>query len=130
MEPFGATAIAGRTGGSLGSGDAAEPGMSFTRMSVPHVAPPSKERSKRTLFEAYDHQVARTVPFGETFTIPPRLPPPSATSTFGVQVDPPSSERENARSWRVGASVFHTQYRFPAASWAALSLSAKFGLSS
>ena len=48
--------------------------------------------------------------------------------TFGVQLAPPSFERENARTWRE-LSEFQTQYRFPAASWAALSLSAKFGAS-
>ena len=80
------------------------------------------------LSEAYDHQVARTVPSGATCTIPPRVPGPD-TRTFGVHVAPPSDERANARSWRLGASVFHTQYRSPAASCAALSLSAKFGAS-
>src|SRR2546425_9600680 len=103
--------------------------MSFTRMSVPQVTPPSKERSKRMLSVAYDHHVARTAPSGWTFTMPPKEPPPSATRTLGVQVLPPSFERANARSWRVEESVFHTQYRFPAASCAALSLSAKFGAS-
>src|SRR5438445_11465774 len=103
--------------------------MSFTRMSVPQVTPPSKERSNITLFVAYDHHVARTVPFGATFTIPPKVPRPE-TMTFGVQVAPPLFDRVNARSWRVEESVLHPQYRSPAAPLAALSLSAKFGLSS
>ena len=111
------------------SGDAALPGRSFTRTSVPQVAPPSKDRSNITSSVAYDHHVARTVPSGATFTIPPRVPGPP-TRTFGDQVAPPLFDRANARSCRVAESVFHTQYRFPAASCAALSLSAKFGLSS
>src|SRR6267143_1826836 len=102
---------------------------SFTRIPGDHVVPPSEERSNITSFVAYDHHVARTVPFGATFTIPPKVPGPE-TMTFRIQVAPPLFDRVNARSWRVEESVFHTQYRFPALSFAALSLSAKFGLSS
>jgi hypothetical protein len=110
--------------------ETAEPATLFSRTSGPHVTPPSRERSKRMSSERYDHHVARTVPSGATLTIPPRLPPASATRRFGVQLAPPSFDRANARSCRVAPSEFQTQYRFPAASCAALSLSAKFGASS